>query len=144
MKAFRFALDRALHIRRTQLEIERSKLQKLVREGEQLDKQAAALIAEAAGNRRMVSTQQLLTGSEIAMMPDYQRASKQRLLKLDSLKQDLVKRIQEQQRQTVEAERKVKLLEKLRAKRFSEWETLTRKEQEDFASDAFLARWTPS
>jgi hypothetical protein len=77
-------------------------------------------------------------------MPDYQRGIKSRLEKLRQQKQDLLKRRQEQQRLTVEAERRVKLLEKLREQRFAEWEAAMEREQESFAGDAYLARWGAS
>jgi predicted transcriptional regulator len=77
-------------------------------------------------------------------MPDYLRGTRQRLRKLDELRKELAKGLQEQQRQLVEAERKVKLLEKLRTKRLDEWENEMLKEQETFAADAYLARWVIS
>jgi hypothetical protein len=142
MKAFRFPLDRALRIRRAQFEIELAKLQRFTRDREQVEVQARRIQMEAANTRRTIASQPLIVPGEISTMPDYQHGIKQGLLKLDRQCQELIKRVQEQQRQTVEAERKVKLLEKHRAKRFTEWETEMAKEQETFAAEAYLARWT--
>jgi hypothetical protein len=142
MKAFRFTLDRALHIRRSQLGIEQDKLQKFIRDREQLELQATSIRSEAAGARRLVSSQELIAAEEISTVPDYQRSAKHRLLKLDQQKQDLLTQTQEQRRKTFEAERKVKLLEQLRDRRFAQWSSMMEKEQEAFASDAYLARWT--
>jgi hypothetical protein len=144
MKAFRFPLDRALHIRRAQLEQERARHQRLIRQREQLELHATTIQQEAVTARQAIATQTLLLPGEMSTLPDYQRGAKYRLLKLDQERQTLVKKIQEQQRQTVEAERKVKLLEKLRTKRFTAWDTEMQKEQENFAADAHLARWTVS
>jgi flagellar export protein FliJ len=144
MKTFRFPLDQALHIRRAQLEIEQAKLQRLLHQRQQLEQQGAAILMEAANTRRAIATQVLLNANEIATLPDYQRGAKHRLLKLDRMKQDLLKRTQDQSRATLEAERKVKLLEKLREKRFKEWNSEMQKEQENFAADAYLSRWTVS
>jgi flagellar export protein FliJ len=144
MKAFRFPLDRALHIRRAQLEVEQAKLQILTRERERIELRVTGVIAESVAARQSLATQPLLTSGELSTMPDYQRGTKQLLQKLDLFKQDLLKKSLEQQRQTVEAERKVKLLEKLRGKRLTEWGSQAQKEQEDFAADAYLARWTVS
>jgi flagellar export protein FliJ len=144
VKAFRFPLDRALHIRRAQFEIEQAKLQLMTREREQLEIKVTEIVTEAATARRTLATQALLVPGEISTMPDYQRGTKQMLLKLEQQKVDLARRSQEQKRQTLEAERKVKLLEKLREKRFDEWETQMEKDQEAFTADAYLARWTVS
>jgi flagellar export protein FliJ len=144
VKAFRFPLDRALHIRRAQFEIEQAKLQLITREREQLEIKVTEIVTEAATARRTLATQALLVPGEISTMPDYQRGTKQMLLKLEQQKVDLARRSQEQKRQTLEAERKVKLLEKLREKRFDEWETQMEKDQEAFTADAYLARWTVS
>jgi hypothetical protein len=144
MKAFRFPLDRALHIRRTQLEIERAKLQKLTNDREQLELQATELLLESVNTRRTILTQGLVTAGEISTMPDYQRNTREHLRRLDRQKQDLLKKTESQMHQAVEAERKVKLLERLRGQRFAEWNSLAQKEQENFIADAYLARWTVS
>jgi flagellar export protein FliJ len=144
VKVFRFPLDRALHIRRAQLEMERAKYQRLMRDREQLELQVTAIQVEVADTRSAIATRTHLLPGEISTMPDYLRGTRQRLLKLDELRKELAKRLQEQQRQLVEAERKVKLLEKLRTKRLKEWECEMLKEQENFAADAYLARWSIS
>jgi flagellar protein FliJ len=144
VKVFHFSLDRALHIRRAQFEVERVKYQRLERDREQLEAQVTAIQVEAAHARSAIVARTHLLPGEISTMPDYLRGTKQRLSKLDELRKDLARRLQEQQRQLVEAERKVKLLEKLRTKRFGEWQTEMQKEQETFAADAYLARWTIS
>jgi flagellar export protein FliJ len=144
VKAFRFPLDRALHIRRAQLEVEQAKLQMLIRDRERIELRVAGILAESKATRQALTAQPLLNSGELSTMPDYQRGAKQLLQKLDHYKQDLLKRAQEQQRQTLEAERKVKLLEKLRGRRFTEWGIQADKEQENFAADAYLARWTIS
>jgi flagellar export protein FliJ len=144
MKTFRFTLDRALHIRRAQLEVEQARLQQLIRDREQLERHAAELAKEALLTRRLILAQPLVTAGEIATMPDYQRGAEQRLQKFDRQRQDLLKKVQDQQGRTIEAERKVKLLEKLRGQRFDEWNSLMQKEQENFAADAYLARLTTS
>jgi hypothetical protein len=141
VKSFRFPLDRALHIRRAQLEIEQAKLQRLVRDREQLESQAQDIRNESSATRKALTTQSLFAAGEIATMPDYQRGAKLRLHKLEQQKNALIGKAQEQRRVTIEAERKVKLLEKLRSKRLGEWQTGMNNEQENFAADAYLARW---
>jgi flagellar export protein FliJ len=144
VKAFHFPLDRALHIRRAQLEIEQAKHQRLMRDREQLELQVVRIQTEAAAARNAITTQALLVPGEISTMPDYLRGTKQRLVKLDHVRQELVSKMQEQKRQLLEAERRVKLLEKLRTKRLGAWEIEMHKEQETFAADAYLARWIVS
>jgi hypothetical protein len=141
MKAFRFPLERALHVRRTQLEVEQSRLEILLHQREQLELQGAGILTEAASTRHAITKELLLKTHEISTVPDYQRNTKLRLARLDRQKQELMKVTQDQKRLTLEAERKVKLLEQLRDKRFSEWNSLAQKEQETFAADAYLARW---
>jgi phage shock protein A len=100
-------------------------------------KAVQALAAEAHGlllSRSVVS-------DVISTMPDFQRGTRQRLEKIDVRKRDLTRQIHEQTSKTIEAQRKVKLLEKLRTRRYAEWLALTQKDQENFAAEAFLARW---
>jgi flagellar export protein FliJ len=144
VRAFRFPLDRALHIRRAQSGIEQARLQRLLHDREQVERQAAQTLADSAAIRIALTAQPLLASSEISTIPDYQRGARVNLDRLDHRRQQLQQRIQEQKKALAEAERKVKLLEKLRARRFAEWEAQIQKELDNFAADAYLARWTVS
>jgi len=144
MKAFRFPLDRALHLRRLQLELEQAKLQQLARDRDQLDLRATAIRSDAARTRAASTSQPQISSIELAALPGYQTGVRNRLSKLDGQKRDILKRIEDQRRVTLEAERKVKLLEQLREKRYADWSALMNREQEAFAAEAYLARWSPN
>jgi len=48
-----------------------------------------------------------------------------------------------QQVRIIEAQRRARLLEKLRSRRLEEWRVAGEREMENFAGEAFLARWKP-
>ena len=144
MKAFLFPLDRALHIRRAQFEIEQARLQRLMREREELEQRTTEVIDEAAAARRGITSQTPLIPGEISTVSDYQRDVRQQLHKMAQQMCELDVAVIKQREQAMESERKVKLLEKLRAKRLDAWEIQMEKDQENFSADAYLARWTVS
>jgi hypothetical protein len=55
----------------------------------------------------------------------------------------LPEQIAARQARIVEARRRARLLEKLRGRRLEEWRIAGEREMENFAAEAFLARWQP-
>jgi flagellar export protein FliJ len=142
MKAFRFSLQRVLDVRRAQEGVEKMKYERLLRDLAAIEFGSEEIRSETAGIRRTLMTQPTITSGEMSTFPAYLQRNKQRLLSLAQAKHDLAITLNAQRAQVLEAERSVKLLEKLRTRRLEAWITESQNEQEAFASDAYLARWT--
>jgi flagellar export protein FliJ len=142
MKAFRFSLQRVLDVRRAQEGVEKMKYERLLRDLAAIEFDSEEIRSETAGIRRTLMTQPTITSGEMSTFPAYLQRNKQRLLSLAQAKHDLAITLNAQRAQVLEAERSVKLLEKLRTRRLEAWITESQNEQEAFASDAYLARWT--
>ena len=106
--------------------------------------QAAEISLQKFGTdtRRWVSNNTPMESTTISTMNDFQRQAKILIQRMDRQKAELTGQGETQKLKVIEYQRRVKLLEKLRGKRLSEWEAAMQNEQETFASDAFLARWS--
>ena len=139
MKKFEFRLDTALRWRNTQLQLERVKLQKLLGEEQRLksdlqrvadERQAAASELQTAGSLRSFELRALsayLVGAE----------ARSHLLRGQIAK--YAGPIQKQRQCLLEAERNVRLLEKLKEDRYSEWKHAFEQEIQLGAEESWLA-----
>ncbi len=139
MKHFEFRLKRVLDIRRQQLEAHRGRLSALIAslnslemERETLEKNAAEARASVRGNA--------VTGSDLASLAHYESHIRRMCAALAKRRSEIEQQLKIEQDRTREAQRKVKLLEKLESKRRAEWQSGVDKELESLAADAHLAR----
>jgi flagellar export protein FliJ len=142
MKAFRFPLDRALHLRRMQLEMEQVKLQQIQSEVLRIGNSVAALEQFGVETRKWISGNASLDSGNICTVSDFQQRSRQVVVAMERRTSDLQTQAEAQKAKALEARRKVKLLETLRESRQVEWLSEVDREQETFAADAYLARWS--
>ena len=140
MKAFESRLVRIAEYRRQEAELARSRLQTLLTERTGLDAQTLALEAQSNEAKVNVFAQAGITGEELAGLSRFQdhivRASKQIELK----KLELNTSIGKARAVVLEAERRVKLLERLRERKFHEWQAASDRELESLAADSHMAR----
>ena len=141
MKRFEFTLHRVRDFRRQQLEVEEAKLEALAVERIALDAMAERLRKETAQIRQSLMVTASAEAQELVAADRYlgrlQIAAKQHAGKIA----DWQARIQKQQEAMVEARRHVRLMEKLEAKQLGEWKAAADREQENLASELYLARW---
>jgi flagellar export protein FliJ len=142
VKKYRFPLERVLGLRRMEADLARAQLEKQmgeVRKHEEMRREIARQAAESAAAARVDGvTGMELAGAEnfrnyaaradTAVAAEHGKAS----IEANRLRQALM-----------EAERKVKALETLDERRLSAWRRELSSEIEQFASEAFLARWKP-
>ncbi len=142
MKSFHFRLEKVLEWRRTQLELEENNFRKQVAALAELDRQAAEI--EAAGQRSeaIVRTWNPVAGGELEALDRFRLHVKARELEMEIPRGEARRRLAAQQEVMLEARRRLRLLEKLRARRVAEWQAACDKELEEMASESFLARWT--
>jgi flagellar export protein FliJ len=141
MQNFRFSLDKVMSWRRTELQREEQRLAPLVAELGRLD---GARNQNGAARERAetdVVAANSVYGSELEALAGYRvRLEKERIaIELQRTKcEDLTAG---QRARVLDAHRRVRLLEKLRARQFEEWRTAWQREVENFSSETFLSRW---
>jgi hypothetical protein len=140
VKRFEFRLQTVLDWRMRQLEVEQSELQALFGELHGLDAARARLSAELEEAARLVlatsDPQQLA-----ALSPFRERVNAERQ-RIDGRRAECNRRIAEQRERILAAERNVRLLERLKARRLGEWNAALAKELDLLATDSYLAKWT--
>jgi flagellar export protein FliJ len=141
LKAFHFHLDRVLGWRHAELELEHLKIRQLTAELQQLDGALAELATARTAARQEVLIVGPLDGSDLTALATYLHHSNQTEQALLLRRQNQERRIDEQHGRLLEARRRLRVIEKFKARRFEEWRYELNRELESFASEAFLARW---
>ena len=141
MKPFCFRLEKVLAWRRTELELEQYKMRLLSAGLEEIERSRARLTAERVVAEREILRARRIDGADLNMHAA-------RLHDLDEQERALLRRRREQEqfiaeahKRLLEAQRRLRLLEKLKASRHAQWQTELNREIEAFAAEAHLVRW---
>lgn len=141
MKNFAFPLDKALHWRRAQLDLEQVRAQAIASEIAALAKWREDLRNERSSAERHILQLKTVEATELAAIGAFHSSAAKRDAALCEQSVTRERELSEQREKLIEARRKVKLLETLRQKRLTQWNSEVAREQEQFAGEAFLARW---
>ncbi len=141
MKAFRFPLDRVLHWRTTQCELEEAALTRLTSQRGKLSSAVAQIAAQRTEASDAISRNPEIESGEFQTVHAFHISLDQQKSRLQARARELERQIETQVRQTAEARRKKKLLEKLRESRLTQWTSLRNAEDETAAADSWLARY---
>ncbi|MDQ2899178.1 MAG: hypothetical protein M3Y07_05175 [Acidobacteriota bacterium] len=141
MKSFAFPLEKALHWRRAQLNLEQVRAQAIAGKIVELAKRREDLRNERSSAERHILEAKTVEGAELAAIGAFHSIAAKRDSALCEQSVNRERELSEQRGKLVEAQRKVKLLETLRQKRLAQWNSEVAREQEQFAGEAFLARW---
>ncbi len=140
MKRFVFRLERVLHLRELEADVESSRLaaceadlRALLAQQEQL---SAEYQSQVAATGIAPAERQALTAFRLS----YENKQKELEAKLLQQRQLLAER----SAACTAARQKVEVLKKVRGKQRQEWERQLQKELDDAAMDSFLARWGSS
>jgi flagellar export protein FliJ len=141
MQAFRFPLQRVLDLRNTQLEMEEVKLKQLMAAVADLDRRRMEI--ENAGRSAELEVREWrpVTGGDLAALGRYRMAVAQQEQNLDRQRVQAQQRVAEQHKVIQEARRRCRLLDRLKEKRLTEWETARDRELEEMAAESYLAQW---
>jgi len=141
LQSFHFRLEKVLAWRRTELELEQYKMRLLCVELERIEQSRARLTAERVVAHHEILRARRIDGAEL-------NAHAARLVYFDGQDRALLRRRSEQEqliaeahKRLLEAQRRLRLLEKLKAGRHAQWQTELNREVEAFAAEAHLARW---
>jgi hypothetical protein len=140
MKRFNFPLDRVRRWRLEQLNVEELKLQQLRAELEGLAAAKCLIQDELTETQQQVLGQTYMQSVELETLDSYRIYSRGRIRDLENREWERGTKVVEQRAKVIEARRQFELLEQLRKKSFGAWKTAVDKEQEDLASELFLAR----
>jgi hypothetical protein len=142
MNSFRFPLQKALDWRRTQLELEEARYKQQSAELAALDRLRADI--EASGIRVEVEVRawDKLGGSDLAALDHFRLRLKKERVRIADQRIAAARKVTEQQEKMMEARRRCRLLERLRDRRLTEWQSANDKELESLATESYLARWS--
>ncbi len=139
MKKFEFRLDTALRWRNTQLQLERAKLQKLLGEEQRLRNSLQSLLNERQKALSELQTAGHLQSVDLRALSAYLVGTDARAHLFREQMAKYAAPIQQQRQRLLQAERNVRLLEKLREDRYSEWKHALDQEVELGAEESWLA-----
>ena len=141
MTAFQFRLQRVLEWRRTQLEIEKANYSRHLAILAGLDRQCVQLEADAGTAERRVREWNPVAGGELGALGSFRQYIRRRETEIAIPRTEARRRVAAQQAVMIEAQRRLRLLERLKERRLAEWVVARDKELEDAASDSYLVRW---
>jgi flagellar export protein FliJ len=143
MRSFKFSLERVLGWRRLELRAEEARLAPLVAESGRLG--AAHLEIVSAHDRAQLNllSSGPMDGADLEALAHYRARLEKQKAMVEHKAHECREQIAAQQVRIVEAQRRARLLEKLRGRRLEEWRIAGEREMENFAGEAFLARWKP-
>lgn len=140
MKRFEFRLQRVLDLRRQQAEAGRAHLRSLLTAYERLGHEIRSLDTQLQEARAHVRHAPSSAGEDYITLSYFESHLQRRTTAIETRRQQLNRQIAEQRAHLLEAERKLKLLEKLEARRRTEWSVEHDKEIETISAESHLAR----
>jgi hypothetical protein len=139
MKKFNFPLSRVMDWRRTHVQLEQAKLERLHAELHGLEGRAAILRTDVDKSHRALVISRAATGAELAALDAFRRAAAAQCALLETAAIGCRKRIATQMDIIVQRRREVRLLERLHDRRFTEWTADYAKEIDQQADELHLA-----
>lgn len=141
MKAFEFRLHRALDLRKTQLELEENTLRQLAGKLEELALTAVKL--DLVKGRAEVAVRQaaVVEAADLWALSAYRQRILTELRELALRREAAERQVAGQRQKVLEAQRRLRLLEKLEQRRHAAWSREADREMESLAAESFLARW---
>ncbi|MCS7315020.1 MAG: flagellar FliJ family protein [Bryobacterales bacterium] len=140
MKRFVFRLEPVLRWRRGQLELEQNRLRELAAERDRIRMRLRELEQHRREQESQLLSRDALSGAELAALEAWrlrQRAERERC---QQALLEAERRLAEQRERVLEARRRVRLLEKLRERRYGEWQAEVERQVENLAAESHLGR----
>jgi flagellar export protein FliJ len=141
MRAFAFPLCRVLAWRRTELDLEESRLRQVAAGIRELDLTRTRL--DLARDRAEQSVRQApaADAADLWALAAYRDRLLAELRELAGRKKTAEQELAAQRQKVMEAQRQCRLLEKLEQRRWAEWRAQDDRETESLATESFLAVW---
>jgi flagellar export protein FliJ len=137
---FQFRLQPVLDWRAAQLEVEEMRLRQLLELRARLDRAIADTEAARLAEEGRVRGGPV-TGAELWALAAWQDAARESAARLAGERRKQDSEIAAQREHIAAARRRCRLLERLRERRLAEWNSENQRRLEEFAAEAYLARW---
>jgi hypothetical protein len=151
MKRFHFPLDRVLRFRELEAEAEEARLEALLARVRDFDARLAALDQEGADTAAAVRLSMQPSASnacgpvfhpdELATYPDYRFLLARGRTLLEAERRYARDAVERQRLKVIAAHRAREVLERAKTQARARWDAAYAKEQEETASELYLARW---
>jgi len=141
MSGFRFSLEKALDLRRLQLELEESRFQQQAAALRELDRRREDMRLSRANAEAQVRAGGWAQGLDLAALGAFRLHVQAKEKQLAQLRVEDEKKVEERRNAMLEARRRCRLLERLKERRKGEWDTAFNRELEAVAAESFLAQW---
>lgn len=141
MTTFHFRLQRVLDFRRMQFQIAESECQRAGAKLCAIQAQQAALAAKKSETRKAFARLPEVAGQDLAALPGWYQWTVKTSEYLSRAERTAAEELQKRRGALVEAQRKVRLLEKLRDKREAGWQEEFDREIEELAADSTNSRY---
>jgi len=140
MKNFRFQLDSLLRLRARELETEEMRLATLRADLTRLERDIRQTVEESQNTSHAVASG-TSSGAELGQLQHYRNALARKLKGMVKEQSACQFRIEQQQRKVVEANRRKRLIERLKERRLAEWTAEVEKEFQQLAEETYLSSW---
>jgi flagellar biosynthesis chaperone FliJ len=141
MKTFRFRLEKVLEWYTRQYELEERRLTILLAALADARTAIASLAAERLSIESDMVSRKAIPACDFVALGLYRLGARKREVELNVVRERCEGEVAAQRLKLREAERRVRLLEKLRQRRVAEYVYAESRELEELASDAFFAKW---
>jgi flagellar export protein FliJ len=137
---FRFNLEKVLNWQRVRRDMEELKLKQLILALDRAQGDLEQLHAERAAARQQIASSQALVGQDVAALEAYRLRLTKQELSLGKAIKECELQVAAQKQRCIESERRCRLFEKLKDRRFGEFQQALDRERESFATEMHLAR----
>ena len=141
MNAFQFPLQRVLDWRRTQLELEEVQLRRQRSVLVALEARQAQLAASGSDAERQIREWSPVAAGELEALGGFRLRVRDQQRDMAAARVECVQQLDRQEARMLDARRRLRLLERLKERRFSEWRAARDKELEELAAESYLAKW---
>jgi hypothetical protein len=141
MQTFRFRLEKVLEWYTRQYEEEERRLTVCLAALAEAKVAIAALLAERVTIERDMLALTSIPASEFVALSLYRLGAKKRELELNAVRDRCQAEVEAQRVRLRAVELKVRMIEKLRERRVTEYTSAETRELEELASDAYFSKW---
>jgi flagellar export protein FliJ len=136
MNPFRFRLQRVLDFRRMQFQLAESECERAGIKLHSIQAQQLALATRKSETRRAFSNLPQVAGRDLTPLPDWYNWTVRANQFLGQLERGAAQEVEKKRAALVQAQRKVRLLEKLRDKCYDDWQGEFNRELDELAADS--------
>ena len=141
MNPFRFRLQRVLDFRRMQFQLAESECERAGVKLRSIQAQQLALATRKSETRRAFSSLPEVAGRDLSPLPDWYNWTVRARHYLGQLERGATQDLEKKRASLVQTQQKVRLLEKLREKRYDDWQDEFNRELDDLAADSTSSRY---